>query len=63
MLNLMLMRKKRKLTQKQLAEKIGISNQHISRYENGTLVPKADVLQKIADEFGVSMEYLMERTS
>jgi len=62
MLNLMIARKTRKITQKELADKVGISNLCISRYENGITVPKADVLQRLADVLGVSMEFLMEDT-
>jgi transcriptional regulator with XRE-family HTH domain len=60
MINLMLARKNSKLTQKQLAKKVGISNLKISRYERGETVPKADILKRIAMELNVTMEYLLE---
>lgn len=61
MINLMLARRSKKLTQKQLAKRVGISNIQICRFENGTTSPKADLLQKIAEELEVSMDYLMQR--
>lgn len=37
----------------------GISRSTLSDWKNGKSMPKADKLQKIADYFGVSLEYLM----
>ena len=62
MINLMIARKKRKLTQKELAEKVGTTNIKISRFENGQDMPKADLLKRLAEELGVSMDYLLENT-
>lgn len=55
-----LYRKKKGLTQSDLAKKIGVTNAYISRIENGAQIPRADVLYKIAKELGVTMEQLME---
>ena len=60
MINMMLARRRSKLTQKQLAKKVGISNIQISRFETGISSPKADLLQKIAVVLGVSLDYLMQ---
>ena len=57
---MMLARRRSKLTQKQLAKKVGISNIQISRFETGISSPKADLLQKIAVVLGVSLDYLMQ---
>ena len=38
----------------------GITTATISNWKAGRYVPKADKLQKIADYFGVSIEYLMK---
>jgi transcriptional regulator with XRE-family HTH domain len=57
--NLLLARKRKKLTQKELGSRVGINNLKISRYERGETVPKADTLKKIAMVLGVSMEYLL----
>lgn len=37
----------------------GISNMTLSDWKNGKTTPKQDKLQKIADFFGVSIDYLM----
>lgn len=40
------------ITQKQLAEKSGISQANISRIENGNYRPSIPVLKRMADAFG-----------
>lgn len=62
MKNLKILRKKDKLTLKELAEKFDISFQAISLYENGKRQPDFDTLIKLADYFGVSVDYLIGRT-
>lgn len=42
-----------------VAKETGIPQQTFSKWENGISTPKADKLQKIADYFGVTVEYLM----
>ena len=46
------------LTQMELAEKVGMANNTLSRYENEKRKPKEEVLQKLADFFDVSVPYL-----
>ena len=53
------LRKKAGLTQQELAKKIEISHPQIVRYENKNVQPPADVLAKIANVFGVSIDYLV----
>lgn len=53
------LRKKRRLTQKQFAEKVFISPSAVSQYETGRISPSRETLKRIADFFGVSTEYLM----
>ena len=43
------MREQRGLTQKQLADLIGVAQQHVSRWENGNHRPSIDILMKIAE--------------
>ena len=52
-------RRKRDITQKQLAEKIGIKHQQYSRYENQENEMTVPVLIKIAEELEVSADYLL----
>lgn len=40
------------ITQKQLAEKSGVSQSNISKIENGTYKPSITILKRIADAFG-----------
>ncbi len=48
-------------TQKQLAEMLGIAQPSYIRYENGTSEPTQENLVKLADIFGVSVDYLLGR--
>lgn len=50
------------LTQKELANKLSLTPKMISFYELGDRVPPPDVLEKLADIFGVSTDYLLCRT-
>ncbi|RAU92483.1 helix-turn-helix domain-containing protein [Paenibacillus sp. YN15] len=55
-------RKKRKLTQDDLAEKISLTKAAISNYENGHSAPSHDTLTLIADVLDISTDYLLGRT-
>ncbi len=52
------LRKKVGLSQAQLANKIGISNQAISAYENNKRKPKIETWQALANFFDVTVPYL-----
>ena len=52
------MRKKAGLSQKELGEKLGVSQVMISAYESGIRKPKIETLQKIAAALNVSLEVL-----
>lgn len=54
------LRKERKLTQKELAHKIGVTASTVTKYENGQLEPKIEVLNKIATNFNISVSTLIE---
>lgn len=43
----------------QVSKATGIAQSTLSDWKNGKSVPKADKIQKIADFFGVSAEYIM----
>ena len=49
------------LRQSDLAEKTGIDQRTISNYETGKTAPDAYSLIKLADFFGVSIDYLVGR--
>ena len=60
---LKLLRSEKKLTQKELAEKLGLNNTStISKYESGDAMPSIEIIDKVADLFGVTVDYLMGRT-
>lgn len=57
----MMLRKKKGLTQKELADQIGTTSDVISRIERGKgYIPKSDLLYDIASVLGTTMEYLMD---
>lgn len=56
------LRESLKISQKELAERIGISNVVLSRYELDDRKPDYDTLEKIADFFNVTTDYLIGRS-
>lgn len=60
--NLMLIRKKKALSQAALGKTIGTSGNVIGRYERGDIKPSIEVVVKIADALEVSVDYLIEKT-
>jgi len=54
------LRVQKNLSQQELAEKAGLSNILVSRYERGVSRPAADKLKQIADTLEVSTDYLLE---
>jgi transcriptional regulator with XRE-family HTH domain len=55
------LRKQKGLSQVELADKIGISQQTISKYERGLLEPDFGTLNFLADFFNVSIDDLLGR--
>lgn len=51
-------RKKRRLSQKEVGEKIGVKHNTISSYENATNSPDQDTLFRIAREFSIKVDDL-----
>lgn len=49
------------MNQVQLAEKLGVTKQSVSNWENDNIVPSIEMLVKIADFFSVSADYLLGR--
>ena len=56
------LRLKKNLTQKELANKLNLTPKMVSFYELGERVPPTDALEKLADIFGVTTDYLLCRT-
>ncbi len=56
------LRKQKGITMKQLGAVVGVSESAISLYETGNRQPDNEQLKKFADYFGVTTDYLLERT-
>ncbi len=56
------LRKSRNISQLKLAMDLNMNQNSISRYETGEREADYDTLIKIADYFGVSIDYLFGRT-
>lgn len=52
-------RRERDLTQEELAQEIGISPQSVSKWERGDGYPDITLLPKIANYFGISIDFLL----
>jgi transcriptional regulator with XRE-family HTH domain len=59
--NLVELRKSRKLTQQDLAQKLNYSDKAISRWEHAEALPDIETLSKVCDVYGVKFEYLLQK--
>ncbi len=59
--NITALRTNAKLTQAELAEKLGYSDKSVSKWERGESVPDIYVLKNIADIFDVTVDYILVR--
>ena len=57
---LKMLRKGQKLTQQELATRLGVAKSVVSYYESGDRFPSYDVLIKIARTFHVTTDYLLD---
>lgn len=55
-------RKNNNINQTQLAEKLYLDRSSISKYESGKQIPETPTLEKLADFFDVSIDYLLGKT-
>lgn len=53
------LRKEKKLTQEQLAEKLGVTDKSISRWENGKTMPDYSVVQQLCEILEVTVVELL----
>ena len=51
------------MTQKDIATYLNVSDRLVGYYESGERMPPPDILEKIADYFDVSVDYLLGRTN
>lgn len=61
--NLRKLRTSRGISQQQLADVIGTTQQSINKYENHSVEPDIRALIKLADYFDTSVDYLIGHTS
>ena len=57
--NLVFLRKMNRMSQEELAEKVGVSRQTLSKYETGEALPDIERCRKLAEIFNVSMDDLV----
>lgn len=53
-------RKRKKLSQEQVAEELNIARSNISKYENGNLEPTMQTLREFCKLYEVSADFLLE---
>lgn len=53
------LRRKSGLSQEELADKLDVSRQAVSKWETGAAVPTTETLVQLADFFGVSLDFLL----
>ena len=54
------LRKEKKLTQEQLAEKLGVNHRSVSRWENGRCMPDLSILENLSEELGIGVSELLK---
>ena len=60
--NIKLLRKAKGVTQQQLAEAIGVSQQSVNKYENHNIEPDITTLIRMANFFGTSIDFIVGRS-
>lgn len=55
------LRQSRELNQVQFVQKMGVTKQSVSNWENDNIMPSVEMLEKIADFFNVTADYLLGR--
>ena len=61
--HIMLLRKQKGFSQAALGTEIGTSGDIIGRYERNIMIPSIEVIMNISDTLGVSIDYLVGKTS
>lgn len=52
-------RRQKKMTQEQLAEKLGVTSKSVSRWENGNTMPDYSLLQDLCSELNITVNELL----
>ncbi len=53
-------RREKNLTQEQLAEKLGVSNKTISKWETGKSMPDYSIIERLCDELDITIAELLD---
>lgn len=61
--NIRNIREDRDIKQKEIAKILNVSQNTYSQYETGTISLTAEILIKLADYYGVTVDYLLDRTN
>ena len=61
--NLRSVREDRDIRQKDIAKVLNVSQNTYSQYETGVISLTAEILIKLSDFYGVSIDYLLDRTN
>lgn len=61
--NIRALREDNDIKQREIAAVLGMSQNTYSQYETGVIAFTDQVLLKLADYYGVSVDYLMDRTN
>ncbi len=56
-----LLREARRITQVELARALSVTKQSVSNWENNNIQPSVEMVEALADYFGVSVDYLLCR--
>lgn len=56
------LRKKNKMTQKEFADKLNVTAQAVSKWENGRGIPDIEILKKISTEFHINIDSILNGT-
>lgn len=54
------LRRRTGMSQEQLADRLGITRQSVSKWESGTVMPEVEKLVALSELFGVSVDYLVK---
>lgn len=57
---LITLRKRRELTQEQLADMLNVSRQSVSKWENGQVIPDVEKIVELSKTFDVTTDYLLK---
>ena len=55
--------RKRRFTQMEIASRLGVSRSTYTKYETGAIQLSEEILQKLADLYQVSVDYILGRTN